>query len=114
MQPGVSYSWLTTNGLLLPDGVHLSNAGGQWGANIMWNDMNLFALGLPRDLSLKLTNGVAQVDFATAPGATYSLQSSTNLQNWFSELTVSGTGSYHSTNLIPVQPQGFYRLRLTP
>lgn len=113
MQPGINYGWLVTNGLISNDGVHPTNEGGQWGANILWNDMNFFALGLPRELSLALTNGLAQVGFATAPGATYSLQSSTNLQTWWDELTVPGTGSYQSTNLIPTQPQGYYRLRLT-
>jgi len=76
--------------------------------------MNLFALGLPRDLSLALTNGMAQIGFATAPGATYSLQSSTNLQTWLTEFTVPGTGSSQLLNLNPAQSQGYYRLRLTP
>lgn len=114
MQPGVSYNWLVAQGLISADGVHPTNAGGQWGANLIWNDMNFFALGLPRELSLEWTNCVAQIGFATAPGATYSLQSSTNLQTWLTELAVPGTGGYHSTNLVPAQPQGFYRLRLTP
>ncbi len=114
MQPGISYDWLRTNGLISADGVHLTPAGGQWGGNIMWNDLGLFALGLPRRLSLELTGGLAHVTFPTASGATYTLQSSTNLQTWSPELTTPGTGADCSTNLTPTSPQRFYRLSLTP
>lgn len=114
MQPGISYDWLRTNGLISSDGVHLTPAGGQWGGNIMWNDLGLFALGLPRRLSLELTGGLAHVTFPTASGATYTLQSSTNLQTWSPELTTPGTGADWSSNLTPTNPQRFYRLSLTP
>lgn len=113
MQPGNSYDWLRTNGLI-SDGIHLTDAGGQWGANIIWNDMNLFALGLPRQLSLMMTGGLARVAFPTAPGATYTLQSSTNLQDWLTEMTTPGMGSVIVTNLPASAAQRSYRLRLTP
>jgi hypothetical protein len=114
MQPGINYDWRNSNGLILSDGVHLSHAGGQWGAAIMWNDLGFFALGLPRQLSLELTGGLAHVSFPTAPGATYTVQSSLDLHDWLPELTTPGTGSSYSTNLTLTHPRSYYRLRLTP
>jgi hypothetical protein len=114
MQPGGSYESLQTNGLILADGVHLSAAGGQWGATIMWNDMNFFALGLPRRLALEPTNGLMRVAFPTAPGAVYGLQSSSNLLDWVPLLTVTGNGSLQATNISPAVPHQFYRLNLKP
>jgi hypothetical protein len=113
MQPGGSYESLTNHGLLYSDGVHLSTAGGQWGAEIMWRDMNLFALGLPRSLTLQPTSGLMSVSFRTATGAVYGLQTSTNLTDWVPLLTVNGNGSTQVTNLQPVGKQ-FFRLNLTP
>lgn len=113
MQPGVSYAALTASGLLSSDGVHLTAAGGQWGAEIIWKDMNLFALGLPRSLALQPTNGLVCVSFATASGAIYGLQTSTNLLDWSPILSVSGNGTSQATNLAPVAKQ-FFRLNLTP
>jgi hypothetical protein len=111
MQPGVSYASLMANGLLSADGVHLTFAGGQWGGTIIWNDLGLFALSLPRRLSL---NSSGEVSFVTATGATYGIQSSTNLTTWTTQFTTPGTGGEFSTNFTFPHPQTFYRLRLTP
>jgi hypothetical protein len=114
MQAGLSFDWLNTNGLMYTDGVHLSHAGGQWAANLIWTDLGFFALGLPRHLSLALNGGLSQLTFPTAAGATYTLQSSSNLLDWLAEMTTPGAGSVASTNLPLTHPQRFYRLRLTP
>jgi hypothetical protein len=114
MQPGINYDWLSANGLISADGVHPTYAGGQWGANIIWDDMNFFALALPRQLSLSLAGELVQVTFPTAPGATYTVQSSANLHDWSPEMTIAGSGSLVSTNLPRTDPRHFYRLRLTP
>ena len=116
MQPGINYDWLRTNGLISIDGVHPTFAGGQWGANIIWNDMNFFALRLPRQIRRprKLSFGRIQISFVTAAGATYSLQSSSNLLDWSPEITMAGSGNPFSTNWPLTHPRKFFRLQLTP
>lgn len=114
MQPGESYAALTASGLLSSDGVHLTAAGGQWGAEIMWRDMNLFALGLPRSLNLQSAGTSLNVTFDAKSVANYELQSSSNLVNWSSVFTVNGEGRFRAS--IPTTASGrqFFRLNLTP
>jgi len=112
MQPAVSYPWLVTQGYMA-DEVHLNPTGGQWGANVMWDDLGLFALGLPRELFLQQSGNDWQVICPTATGATYTLQSSSDLLLWHSAATALGNGQTQ-TNLLPAGTNPFFRLKLQP
>ena len=112
--PGVSYDWLNANGFMGGDGVHLSPAGGEWGAEVLWNDLGFFALAKPRAVSLVLTSGHAQVNYPTATGLTYSLQTSTNLNHWTTLAASPGSGTNVTHTLQVESPLQFFRLKLQP
>jgi hypothetical protein len=114
MERGVSFDWLLANGLMGPDGVHLSHPGGQWAANLAWNDLGLYALAVPRSVSLQLNSHTAQVSFLAATGAVYSLEHSVNSGDWLTVSTLPGTGTMYSTNLPRSSNVEFFRLRLHP
>jgi hypothetical protein len=112
MQPAVSYSWMVAQGYM-QDAVHLNSAGGQWGANVMWDDLGFFALDLPRKLGFERLGQNLGISFATSTGITYTVQSSGDFQNWASLGTLAGTGQ-RQTNQQPVTTNLFFRLKLQP
>lgn len=113
MQPTVSYPWLLTNGFMA-DQVHVNSAGGLYCANLLWNDLNLFALGLPRKLTLTKSGPQLQLSYDTSASAVYRLEVSTNLQSWSAVFTNPVGVATFSTNFPPDPPRSYYRLRLTP
>lgn len=113
MQPTVSYSWLLTNGFMA-DGVHLTSAGGLYCANIMWDDLGFFALGLDKKISLAKTGSQINLSYNTSTGAVYRLEVSTNLQTWSAVVTNSVGNALFSTNFIPPTTPAYYRLGLRP
>jgi len=111
MQPAISYDWLHTNALLA-DEVHLNNAGGQWGASVLWDDVGFFALRRPSTIAINFVGGIPTASFQTVTGITYSVEGSTNLSSWDLVNTIPGDGLTH------LQPLGegtnYMRLRLQP
>ena len=108
-----NYAWLLTNGFMA-DQVHVNSAGGLYCANIMWDDMGFFALGLNKKLSLTKTGSQLNLSYNTPTGAVYRLEVSTNLQTWSAVVTNSIGNSFFSTNFIPPATPAYYRLGLRP
>jgi hypothetical protein len=113
MQPTISYSWLSSNNFI-PDGTHLSSAGALYCANIMWDDMGFFSLGLNKKLSLTKTGTNINLSYNTDSRAVYRLESSTNLQTWTPILTNAPVTATFTTNFIPPATATYYRLGLRP
>lgn len=113
MQPMVSYPWMVSMGYSF-DGTHLSNAGGMVCAEIMWNDLGFFALGLNKRLALNRAGSTVNLSYAASAGAVYRLETSTNLQTWTGVRTNVGDNSVVSTNFVPAAGTAHFRLRLTP
>jgi hypothetical protein len=115
MQPTISYDWLITNNFMLTsDGIHLTPAGGVHCANIMWDDLGFFALGLDRRLTLQPNGTQMQLSYHTSNGARYRLEASTNLQNWSVILTNPVATTTFTTNFPAPPGPTYYRLGLTP
>lgn len=112
MQPAVSYEWMSANGYL-PDGVHLSHAGAQWAMNVLWNDLNFFALGIPRSLSLEKLGEQLRVTYPTSTGVNYTVLASANLQTWNPLADVGGNG-LTQTHDLPASTNVFFRLQVRP
>ncbi len=113
MTPAISYAWLVGQGYMA-DEVHLNSAGGAFCANIIWNDLRFFALGLDRHLSLNRYDDELQISYKTSPHACYRLEASTNLTNWSVLVTnLSGNGTF-ITNLPGSSFRLFYRMGLEP
>jgi hypothetical protein len=113
MQSTVSYQWLVTNNFMA-DQVHLNSAGGLLCANIMWDDVGFFALGLNKSLNLAKRGLRLKLSYNTSDGAIYQLQVSTNLQTWSSIRTNAAASAAFPTNFLPRTPRAFYRLKLSP
>jgi len=113
MQPTISYDWLRTNGYMA-DGTHLNSAGGLLCANIMWDDLGFFALGLNRQLSLLPFGSQMQLSYHTDARAAYRLETSTNQLNWLAVVTNPPGSTLFSTNFNPTSAGAFYRLGLSP
>lgn len=113
MQPTVSYEWLLTNGYMA-DATHLNSAGSLYCANIMWDDLGFYALGLNRRLKLQPTGAQLQLSYNTSTGATYRLESSPNLKDWSVLLTNQPITATFTTNFIPPPGPIYYRLGLAP
>jgi hypothetical protein len=113
MQPTVSYSWLVGNGFMA-DGTHLNSVGGLYCANIMWDDLGFFSIGLNKQLSLTKTGSQLNLSYNTSTGAVYRLEVSTNLQTWSGVLTNPVGNALFSTNFIAPATPAFYRLGLSP
>jgi hypothetical protein len=113
MQPTISYQWLLSNGFML-DPTHLNSAGGDYCANLMWDDLGFFALDLDRKLSLTQTGPQLQLSYNTSASAVYRLEVSTNCQTWTGVFTNPVATATFSTNFVPGTPQSYYRLGLSP
>jgi len=113
MQPTVSYSWLADN-FYIPDGTHLTSAGGFFCANIMWDDMGFFSLGLNKKISLTQAGPMLNLSYKTDAGAVYRLESSTNLQTWTAVLTNAPGNAMFSTNFPSSSVPTYFRLGLRP
>ena len=113
MQPTVSYPWLLTNGFM-QDTIHLNSAGGLYCANLLWDDMGFFALGLNRRLTLQPNGAQLQLSYDTSASARYRLEASTNLQTWTGVITNPLVTTTFTTNFTPPAPAVYYRLGLAP
>lgn len=113
MTPCVSYQWMTNNGFL-DDTIHPSNTCNGFLADIVWQELGLFALRTDRELALDLVGGFARLHWNTSPNINYELQSSSDLIHWTSLETVPGDGGPHShTNFNSTVSDTFFRLSLT-
>jgi hypothetical protein len=112
MQPTVSYDWLATNSFMA-DVTHLNSAGGLYCANIMWNDLGFYALGLDRRINLQRIGAQLQLSYNTFTNARYRLEISTDLHTWSPFLTNPIANAVFATNFTSGNGPAFYRLRLT-
>lgn len=112
MQPTGSYSWLVAQSFMA-DETHLNSAGGLHCANIMWDDLGFFALGLDRRISLQRMGAQLQLSYMTTTNARYRLEVSTNQQTWSAVVTNPVATASFSTNFVPAAAATFYRLGLT-
>ena len=113
MQPTISYQWLLTNGFML-DATHLNNAGGLYCANLIWDDLGFFALGLDRKLSVTQAGSEVQVSYNTSAGAVYRLEVSTDFHTWAAVFTNPVATASFSTKFLPATPHSYFRLGLSP
>ena len=113
MQPTVSYQWLVSSNFML-DVTHLNSVGGLYCANIMWDDLGFFTIGLNKKLSLSSTGTQLNLSYNTSAGAVYRLEVSTNLQTWTAVVTNPVGNALFSTNFIPPSTPAYYRLGLRP
>lgn len=113
MTPTISYPWLLTSGFM-QDTVHLNTAGGLHCANIMWDDLGFYALGLNRRITLQPNGPQLQLSYQVTTNAWYRLERSTNLHNWVSVLTNAAGSATFTTNLTSSPGPVYYRLGLTP
>jgi hypothetical protein len=113
MQPTISYDWLVSHGFM-QDATHLNSNGSRYCADIMWDDLGFFALGLDRRISLQPTGPQLQLSYTTTTNARYRLETSTNLQTWSAVVTNPVATASFVTNFVPTAAASFYRLGLTP
>jgi len=98
----------------MSDGTHLNSAGGLLCANIMWDDLGFFAMGLNKNLSLASVGPQIQLTYNTDARAVYRLETSTNQLDWSVVFTNSPGNAIFSTNFSPASAGAFYRLGLSP
>jgi hypothetical protein len=98
----------------MADGTHLNSSGGLYCANLMWDDLGFFALGLNRRLTLSNPGSQVQVSYSTDARARYRLETSADLQNWSVLLTNAPGSAAFSTNFSPAPGPAYYRLGLRP
>ena len=113
MQPTISYPWLLTNGFMA-DETHLNSAGSFHCANILWDDLGFFALGLDRRLNLQRNGTQMQLSYHTSASARYRLEFSTNLLNWTATFTNPVATASFTTNFPASPAPAYYRLGLAP
>lgn len=113
MTPMVSYPWMTNNSYL-DDGVHVSKAGNQFLADLLWQELGFYALRLDRTLTLHSSPAGMVLDWATREDITFNLQSTTNLTTWETLHSVSGDNSRHAWTNSPSTQAGFYRIQMSP
>ena len=113
MQPTINYSWLQTNGFLA-DQVHLTSVGGLYCANLMWDDLGFFSIGLNKKLSLTKAGLQLSLSYTTTNGAIYRLEASTNLQTWSGVVTNPAGNATITTNFPSPATRAYYRLGLSP
>ena len=112
LTPTFSYPWLLTNGFMA-DQVHVNSAGGLLCANIMWDELGLFAVGLERRLTFNRSGTQLQLSYNTADNAVYWLEVSTNLKNWTAVVINPVATATFTTNFPPPDAPTFYRLGLS-
>lgn len=113
LAPTISYTWLLTNGYMY-DATHLNAAGGLFCSDIIWKDLNFFALGLDRRLTSSQNGTQMQLSYNTSTNAAYRLEASTNLQYWTVAFTNPIATATFTTNFTPPTVPVFYRLGLSP
>ena len=69
---------------------------------------------MPRRLTLRPAGPQLQLTYATAAGAVYRLETSTNWQTWSAVFTNPAGYATFSNNFLPAAPPAYYRLRLAP
>lgn len=113
MQPTISYNWLASQGYML-DGVHLSSAGGLFCANLLWNDLGFYAIGVDRRITLQSDGAQLQLNYPVTTNAIYRLEVSTNLTHWTGVRTNPVGAGLFTTNFTPASGSEFYRVNLAP
>ncbi len=113
MTPCHSYQWMTNYGFL-DDALHPSNVCNRFLADIVWQQLGLFALRTDRSLEFELLGRAPLLRWKTAPGLKYELLSSTDLTHWASLTNVVGYGGAQTyTNEDYNMPSRFFRLSIT-
>jgi hypothetical protein len=113
MTPCNSYWWMLTNGFMW-DGTHLNQPGSQYLANFVWNDLDLFALGTPRTLTIQPGEAQVNLSYQTSPSILYTVETSPDCACWQPLFTLPGDGQPVSTNCAATADSAFFRLRLQP
>jgi hypothetical protein len=113
MTPGISYAWLDAHGYM-SDGVHLSYSGGWFFANLMWNDLGFFAMGLDHRLWAGQDGNGPWVMWNTGTGAIYDIEASSDLSNWKRIFSRPGDGSTIVLYDFSPAAKNFFRLRFRP
>jgi hypothetical protein len=113
MTPTISYNWLVSQGYML-DGVHLSSAGGLFCANLLWNDLGFYAIGVERRVTLQSAGAQLELSYPVTTNAIYRLEVSTNLTQWTGVLTNPVGAGLFTTNIAPASGPEFYRVNLAP
>lgn len=113
MNPTTGYSWLLANGFM-QDAVHVNSAGGLHCANIMWDDLGFFALGLNRRITWQPNGNQLQLSYPTTTNARYRLEVSTNLQHWSAVFTNPMANATFVTNFATPFNPTYFRVGLTP
>jgi hypothetical protein len=113
MQPTISYNWLATQGFI-SGGTHLTQSGSVHCANILWDDLGFFALGLDRRVSLQPIGEQVQLSYTISPKARYRLEASPDLHTWIPLWTNSVAAGTFTTNVAQGNGSRYYRLGLTP
>jgi len=113
MEPTISYDWMVAQGYMA-DGTHLNSAGGLFCANILWDELGFFALGLDRRITVQRDGALLQVSYNTSTRAQFRLEISTDRRTWLPVLTNQVATTRFITNFIPASSPAFFRLDLTP
>lgn len=111
MTPLVSYPSMLSQGYLR-DHVHLSASGSRVVADVLRDDLGLYALRLNRELRATQSAAGIVLDWETRQGVVFELQSSSNLLDWETRETTLGSGSRVSSTNDPAEQGEFYRVRL--
>jgi hypothetical protein len=113
MTPTVDYQWLVTNGFMA-DWIHLNSAGGLFCANLLWNDLGFYAIGVERRITLQSAGAQLELSYPVTTNAIYRLEVSTNLTHWTGVLTNPISAGLFTTNFTPAPGPEFYRVNLAP
>jgi hypothetical protein len=112
MTPCVSYQSMTNNGFL-DDTIHPSTLCDNFLANLVWQQLGLFALRVDRTLAIDAVESGTRVAWTGASGITFELQSSSDLVRWAKVFSGTGNGKPQAyTNLLSPATTTFYRLNL--
>jgi hypothetical protein len=98
MNPAVSFDWMVTHGYMA-DATHENLQGNQYLEAFAWDDLGLFALGTPLQLSVAMVHGRLNVSFQTVTNLLYTLESSSDLLVWQPIVTIEGQG--YPITLVP-------------
>jgi hypothetical protein len=113
MTPCVSYQSMTNNGYL-DDTIHPSNLCNTFLANIVWQQLGLFALRIDRQLTIHPSDSGLNITWLSAPGINYEVLASTDLTQWTPLYSSPGDGTMQAyTNASTPKSFSFFRLSLT-
>ena len=111
MNPLISYEWMVGQGYMR-DTVHLSAAGNQHLADILWQELGFAALRINRELAVNRESNTLTLSWNTRSNVAFELQSSSNLLDWSGVASVEGDGEAHSWTNALDEDVGLFRLKV--